>query len=163
MTPAGTGRGARKLGYRWENDLTRRISAADGLEAMRIGSPSAGMPDIVAYTDMRFEPRAWVIECKSTSSRRPIYVRRAQVEVMKRWLWGPLRGKWNGMMLACRWTARGHQAEWFYDIPQWCETESILVAHPDGGSLGGVRPAPGVDPPEAVRWPAAMRMLEGTL
>lgn len=53
----------RRRGYAWEDTLAKRISAAPGWTAFRLGSPSIGLPDVLA---VRSRGRSMmVIEAKS--------------------------------------------------------------------------------------------------
>ena len=53
----------RRRGYAWEDSLAKRLSAAPGWTAFRLGSPSIGLPDVLA---VRSRGRSlMVIEAKS--------------------------------------------------------------------------------------------------
>ena len=53
----------RRRGYAWEDSLAKRISAVPGWRAFRLGSPSVGLPDVLA---VRSRGRSLiVIEAKS--------------------------------------------------------------------------------------------------
>ena len=53
----------RRRGYAWEDSLAKRLSAAQGWTAVRLGSPSVGLPDVLA---VRSRGRSlMVIEAKS--------------------------------------------------------------------------------------------------
>lgn len=40
----------RQRGYHWEDTLVKRFNALDGWKAFRLGSPSVGLPDILAVS-----------------------------------------------------------------------------------------------------------------
>ncbi len=62
----------RQRGYNWEDTLVKRFNSIDGWKAFRLGSPSVGLPDILAVSSR--ENAIYTIEAKSgttTSLRVP--------------------------------------------------------------------------------------------
>lgn len=56
----------RQRGYNWEDTLVKRFNSLDGWKAFRLGSPSVGLPDILAVsTDNSI---IYTIEAKSGTS-----------------------------------------------------------------------------------------------
>ena len=53
----------RQRGYNWEDTLVKRFNALDGWKAFRLGSPSVGLPDILAVSTR--ENTIYTIEAKS--------------------------------------------------------------------------------------------------
>ncbi len=53
----------RQRGYNWEDTLVKRFNAMDGWKAFRLGSPSVGLPDILAVSTR--ENVIYTIEAKS--------------------------------------------------------------------------------------------------
>ncbi|MDI1495797.1 MAG: Holliday junction resolvase [Cenarchaeum symbiont of Oopsacas minuta] len=53
----------RQRGYNWEDTLVKRINASDGWSAMRLGSPSIGLPDVMAIST-KYDS-VYTIEAKS--------------------------------------------------------------------------------------------------
>lgn len=53
----------RQRGYNWEDTLVKRFNATDGWKAFRLGSPSVGLPDILAVSTS--ENTIYTIEAKS--------------------------------------------------------------------------------------------------
>ena len=53
----------RQRGYNWEDTLVKRFNAVDGWKAFRLGSPSVGLPDILAVSTK--ENIIYTIEAKS--------------------------------------------------------------------------------------------------
>lgn len=73
----------RQRGYRWEDVLVKRLNSCDGWRAFRLGSPSIGLPDVIAANtnhDMML-----AIEAKSGTSDN-IPVPRDQIERCLKWL-----------------------------------------------------------------------------
>jgi len=73
----------RQRGYRWEDVLVKRLNSCDGWRAFRLGSPSIGLPDVIATNtnhDMML-----AIEAKSGTSDT-IPVPKDQIERCLRWL-----------------------------------------------------------------------------
>lgn len=73
----------RQRGYRWEDILVKRLNSCDGWRAFRLGSPSIGLPDVIAANtgnDMML-----AIEAKSGTSDN-IPVPKDQIERCSRWL-----------------------------------------------------------------------------
>lgn len=53
----------RQRGYNWEDTLVKRFNAIEGWKAFRLGSPSVGLPDILAVSTR--ENVIYTIEAKS--------------------------------------------------------------------------------------------------
>ncbi len=53
----------RQRGYNWEDTLVKRFNATEGWKAFRLGSPSVGLPDILAVSTK--ENCIFTIEAKS--------------------------------------------------------------------------------------------------
>lgn len=53
----------RQRGYNWEDTLVKRFNALDGWKAFRLGSPSVGLPDILAVST--HDSTIYTIEAKS--------------------------------------------------------------------------------------------------
>ncbi len=53
----------RQRGYNWEDTLVKRFNAVEGWKAFRLGSPSVGLPDILAVSTR--ENVIYTIEAKS--------------------------------------------------------------------------------------------------
>ncbi len=66
MDAVKTNKTRRQRGYNFERELVQRISACDGWEAVRLGSPSVSLPDIIAVNNSLGIILA--IEAKSTST-----------------------------------------------------------------------------------------------
>ena len=73
----------RQRGYNWEDTLVKRFNATGGWKAFRLGSPSVGLPDILAVSTN--ENTIYTIEAKSgtnTTLRVPF----DQIERCLRWI-----------------------------------------------------------------------------
>jgi Holliday junction resolvase len=53
----------RQRGYQWEDTLVKRFKKTDGWKAFRLGSPSTGLPDVLAVNTN--ESKIFSIEAKS--------------------------------------------------------------------------------------------------
>lgn len=53
----------RRRGYNWEDLLVKRFNCTDGWHAFRLGSPSVGLPDVLAVNNE--QSSIFVIEAKS--------------------------------------------------------------------------------------------------
>lgn len=73
----------RQRGYRWEDVLVKRLNSCDGWRAFRLGSPSVGLPDVVAANAKLDTMLA--IEAKS-GSRNAVHVPADQIERCVNWL-----------------------------------------------------------------------------
>lgn len=72
----------RRRGYAWEDSLAKRLSASPGWTAFRLGSPSIGLPDVLA---VRSRGRSlMVIEAKSGTGSS-LSVPAEQVERCVKW------------------------------------------------------------------------------
>ena len=56
----------RQRGYNWEDTLVKRFNSIDGWKAFRLGSPSVGLPDILAVSTK--DNTIYTIEAKSGTS-----------------------------------------------------------------------------------------------
>lgn len=56
----------RQRGYNWEDTVVKRFNSLDGWKAFRLGSPSVGLPDILAVSTK--ENTIYTIEAKSGTS-----------------------------------------------------------------------------------------------
>lgn len=73
----------RQRGYNWEDTLVKRFNATEGWKAFRLGSPSVGLPDILAVSTR--ENTIYTIEAKSgtnTTLRVPF----DQIERCLKWI-----------------------------------------------------------------------------
>ncbi|GBC72860.1 hypothetical protein HRbin04_00255 [archaeon HR04] len=66
MDSVKTNRTRRQRGYSFEYELVRRINSCNGWKAIRLGSPSVSLPDVIAVNNTRGIMLA--IEAKSTST-----------------------------------------------------------------------------------------------
>lgn len=66
MDSVRTNRTRRQRGYSFEHELVRRINSCNGWKAIRLGSPSVSLPDVIAVNNTRGIMLA--IEAKSTST-----------------------------------------------------------------------------------------------
>lgn len=154
------GAAARRLGYVWENALVRRIRAVDGWDAVRVGSPSAEMPDIVAWTAAAERPSALVVECKARSTAKPCVVDAPHLAALHRWAMGPLLGRRAEKLVACRWTARGRAAvERFVFVPKMCTYGGAGLSVSADGPARGVKSWPEGAPATSVTWQLALAWL----
>lgn len=72
----------RQRGYQWEDTLVKRFNSSEGWRAFRLGSPSTGLPDILAVNPKR--GHLVVIEAKSGSGTT-LSVPDEQVERCRVW------------------------------------------------------------------------------
>ena len=73
----------RQRGYYWEDTLVRRFRGLDGWRAVRLGSPSVHLPDIMAVNNKK--STIFTIEAKSgTTDRLPVPF--DQIQRCKSWL-----------------------------------------------------------------------------
>ncbi len=73
----------RQRGYNFEREIVKRISGCDGWRALRLGSPSVSLPDVIAVNNS--ESIMLAIEAKSTSTDT-IRIPLEQIERCLRWL-----------------------------------------------------------------------------
>ena len=73
----------RQRGYNWEDTLVKRFNATEGWKAFRLGSPSVGLPDILAVSTK--ENTIFTIEAKSGTSTT-LRVPFDQIERCLRWI-----------------------------------------------------------------------------
>ncbi|MDA7939062.1 MAG: resolvase [Nitrosopumilus sp.] len=86
MARNGGRRGARlrrQRGYRWEETLADRFNGTGKWRAFRLGSPSTGLPDILAVCPS--EGLIYAIEAKSGSGMS-LYVPADQIRRCKEWV-----------------------------------------------------------------------------
>jgi len=139
MTPVAPGRAARRLGWRWENSLTRRLRSVPGWDAIRMGAASNRLPDVIAFPSASARHRrTMVFECKATSTRKPIHVGRDQVLSLAMWARGPLCGSDSAAWLACRWTRDGTTV--MVPVEPWCHVEPSVTVTRHGIAHGVTRP-----------------------
>ncbi len=72
----------RQRGYQWEDTLVKRFNSSEGWRAFRLGSPSTGLPDILAVNPKK--GHLVVIEAKSGSGTA-LSVPAEQVERCRVW------------------------------------------------------------------------------
>ncbi len=73
----------RQRGYNFEREIVKRINMCDGWRALRLGSPSVSLPDVIAVNNE--ESIMLAIEAKSTSTDT-IRIPLEQIERCLRWL-----------------------------------------------------------------------------
>lgn len=73
----------RQRGYNWEDTLVKRLNSIDGWKAFRLGSPSVGLPDILAVSTK--ENTIYTIEAKSGTSTT-LYVPYDQILRCLKWI-----------------------------------------------------------------------------
>lgn len=72
----------RSRGYHWEDTLVKRFNALDGWKAFRLGSPSVGLPDILAVSTK--QSTIFTIEAKSGTTNS-LVVPFDQIERCLKW------------------------------------------------------------------------------
>lgn len=72
----------RSRGYHWEDTLVKRFNALEGWKAFRLGSPSVGLPDILAVSTEN--STIFTIEAKSGTTNS-LVVPSDQIERCLRW------------------------------------------------------------------------------
>jgi len=83
MDSIRTNRTRRQRGYNFERELVNRINSCNGWRALRLGSPSVSLPDVIAVNNE--ESIMLAIEAKSTSTDT-IRIPLEQIERCLRWL-----------------------------------------------------------------------------
>ncbi len=73
----------RQRGYNWEDTLVKRFNSVQGWKAFRLGSPSVGLPDILAVSSG--ENVIYTIEAKSGTSTT-LYVPYDQILRCLKWI-----------------------------------------------------------------------------
>ncbi|HKU32603.1 MAG TPA: resolvase [Candidatus Nitrosotalea sp.] len=73
----------RQRGYNWEDTLVKRFNSMDGWKAFRLGSPSVGLPDILAVSTK--DNTIYTIEAKSGTSTT-LYVPYDQILRCLKWI-----------------------------------------------------------------------------
>lgn len=73
----------RQRGYHWEDTIVKRFNSVDGWKAFRLGSPSTGLPDILAVSTK--SNSIFTIEAKSgTGTSLPVPAE--QIERCNNWI-----------------------------------------------------------------------------
>lgn len=73
----------RQRGYHWEDTIVKRFNSVDGWNAFRLGSPSTGLPDVLAVSTK--DNTIFTIEAKSgTGTSLPVPA--DQIERCDRWI-----------------------------------------------------------------------------
>lgn len=73
----------RQRGYHWEDTIVKRFNSIDGWKAFRLGSPSTGLPDVLAVSTK--DKAIFTIEAKSgTGTSLPVPA--DQIERCNRWI-----------------------------------------------------------------------------
>ena len=73
----------RQRGYHWEDTIVKRFNTVEGWKAFRLGSPSTGLPDVLAVNTK--ENAIFTIEAKSgTSTSLPVPA--DQIERCDKWI-----------------------------------------------------------------------------
>lgn len=73
----------RQRGYNWEDTLVKRFNSVEGWKAFRLGSPSVGLPDILAVSTK--ENTIYTIEAKSGTSTT-LHVPYDQIQRCLKWV-----------------------------------------------------------------------------
>lgn len=73
----------RQRGYHWEDTLVKRFNSLEGWKAFRLGSPSVGLPDILAVSTV--ENTIYTIEAKSGTSTT-LHVPFDQIQRCLKWI-----------------------------------------------------------------------------
>ncbi|HJU13864.1 MAG TPA: resolvase [Candidatus Nitrosotalea sp.] len=73
----------RQRGYHWEDTLVKRFNSLDGWKAFRLGSPSVGLPDILAVSTSA--NTIYTIEAKSGTSTT-LHVPFDQIQRCLKWI-----------------------------------------------------------------------------
>ncbi|HJT10090.1 MAG TPA: resolvase [Candidatus Nitrosotalea sp.] len=73
----------RQRGYHWEDTLVKRFNSTNGWKAFRLGSPSVGLPDILAVSTK--DNTIYTIEAKSGTSTA-LYVPFDQILRCLKWI-----------------------------------------------------------------------------
>lgn len=73
----------RQRGYNWEDTLVKRFNLVEGWKAFRLGSPSVGLPDILAVSTR--ENIIYAIEAKS-GTNTTLYVPYDQILRCLKWI-----------------------------------------------------------------------------
>ena len=94
----------RRRGYQWEDTLVKRFNAQSGWHAFRLGSPSTGLPDILAINTKT--QHLVVIEAKSGSGNA-LTVPAMQVERCIKWTSTLSAYKERHVVLAYKFISKG--------------------------------------------------------
>lgn len=73
----------RQRGYNWEDTLVKRFNSTEGWKAFRLGSPSVGLPDVLAVSTK--ENTIYTIEAKS-GTNNALYVPYDQILRCLKWI-----------------------------------------------------------------------------
>lgn len=73
----------RQRGYNWEDTLVKRFNSVEGWKAFRLGSPSVGLPDILAVSTK--ENTIYTIEAKS-GTNTTLHVPYDQIQRCLKWV-----------------------------------------------------------------------------
>lgn len=73
----------RQRGYNWEDTLVKRFNSVEGWKAFRLGSPSVGLPDVLAVSTK--ENTIYTIEAKS-GTNTALYVPYDQILRCLKWI-----------------------------------------------------------------------------
>ena len=73
----------RQRGYNWEDTLVKRFNSIEGWKAFRLGSPSVGLPDVLAVSTK--ENTIYTIEAKS-GTNTSLYVPYDQILRCLKWI-----------------------------------------------------------------------------
>ncbi|RNJ78018.1 MAG: resolvase [Nitrosopumilus sp. H13] len=73
----------RQRGYHWEDTIVKRFKGADNWNAFRLGSPSTGLPDVLAVSTIN--DTLYTIEAKSGSGTS-LYVPADQIQRCMVWI-----------------------------------------------------------------------------
>ncbi len=73
----------RQRGYNWEDTLVKRFNSVEGWKAFRLGSPSVGLPDVLAVSTK--ENTIYTIEAKS-GTNMTLYVPYDQILRCLKWI-----------------------------------------------------------------------------
>ena len=73
----------RQRGYNWEDTIVKRFNSVEGWKAFRLGSPSVGLPDVLAVSTK--ENTIYTIEAKS-GTNTTLYVPYDQILRCLKWI-----------------------------------------------------------------------------
>ncbi|RNJ80156.1 MAG: resolvase [Nitrosopumilus sp. B06] len=93
----------RQRGYHWEDTLVKRFNGIDGWSAFRLGSPSTGLPDVLAVSTTK--NTIFAIEAKSGSGTA-LYVPAEQIQRCMVWVKTFGRYKKRDVLLAFKFLSK---------------------------------------------------------
>ncbi|MFQ5920534.1 MAG: resolvase [Nitrososphaerales archaeon] len=102
----------RQRGYTWEDVIVKRLNSCDGWRAFRLGSPSIGLPDVLA-TSTKLDT-ILAIEAKSGSTNM-IHVPADQIERCMNWLDAFGRYSNRHALLACKFISKKWKSQGVYE------------------------------------------------